>query len=79
MQVLLGFLRTPRNDSLKRVIILICGLAEIGVEAEVPDCQREIVGAGIAILLFPDPTAFDQATTGRAPKNTVRRGHRIVA
>ena len=73
-----SFLRTPRDHGLNRVIILVCGLSEIGVEAEVPDAQSEVVSAGVTVLLLPDAAAFDQAAAWRAAENTVRGGHGIL-
>ena len=39
-------------------IILVRGLAEVGVEAVVADGQRVVVGAGLLVLLLPDAAAL---------------------
>jgi len=66
-----SFLRAPGDHGLNRIIILVCGLAEIGVEAEVPDAHGEVVSTGVTVLLLPDAAAFDQTAAWRSAENTV--------
>lgn len=32
-------------------------LADVTIEAMIIDCQREVLGNGVAVLLLPEPTA----------------------
>lgn len=79
MQIFWHLLRTPEDDSLNRIINLDCGFAEIGIEAEVPDVQGEVVGTGFTVLLLPNDAAIDQLAAERTAEITVRGGHRMAA
>ena len=74
-----GVFRPPGNDRLQGQIVLVRGLAEVSVEAVVADGQREIVGAGLFVLLLPDAAALDQLAARGAAEHTVRGGHRVRA
>jgi hypothetical protein len=74
-----GVFGTPGDDSLQGQIVLVRGLAEVGVEAVVADGQRVVVGAGLLVLLLPDAAALDQLAAGRATEDAVRGGHRVRA
>jgi len=58
---------------------LVCGFAEVRVEAEVPDAHCEVVSTGVTVLLLPDAAAFNQTAAWRSTENTERGRHRIVA
>ena len=74
-----GVLRPPGDDRLQGQIVLVRGLAEVGVEAVVADGQRVVVRAGLLVLLLPDATALDQLAARGAAEDAVRGGHRVRA
>lgn len=45
-------------------IVLVCGLAEIGVQAVLADGERAVVGAALLVLLLPDSAALYQLAAG---------------
>lgn len=73
----LGIFATLGDHSLQGQIVLVRGLAEVGVEAVVAECQRVVVGAGLFVLYLPDAAAFDQIAGCGAAENVVRGGHRV--
>ena len=74
-----GVFGTPGDDGLQGQIVLVRGLAEVGVEAVVADGQRVVVCAGLLVLLLPDAAAFDQLAARGAAEDAVRGGHRVRA
>ena len=74
-----GVFGTPGDDRLKGQIVLVRGLAEVGVEAVIADGQRVVVGAGLLVLLLPDAAALDQLAARGAAEDAVRGGHRVRA
>lgn len=55
------------------------GLAKIGVEAVIRDCQREAIDPGLAALLLPDADALNKAVLRRTDENAMCRRHGIFA
>ncbi len=74
-----GVFGAPGDDGLQGQIVLVRGLAEVGVEAVVADGQRVVVGAGLLVLLLPDAAALDQLAARGAAEDAVRGGHRVRA
>ncbi len=74
-----GVFGTPGDDGLQGQIVLIGGLAEVGVEAVVADGQRVVGCAGLLVLLLPDAAALDQLAARGAAEDAVRGGHRVRA
>ena len=66
-----GVFWTPGDDSLQGQIVLVRGLAEVGVEAVVADGQRVVVGAALLVLLLPDAAALDQLAARGAAEDAV--------
>ena len=62
----------PRDDGLQGQIVLVRGLAEVGVEAMVADGQRVVVSAGLLVLLPPDTAALDQLAAPGAAEGEER-------
>ena len=67
------------GDGLQGQIVLVRGLAEVGVEAVVADGQCVAVSAGLLVLLLLDAATFDQLAAWGPAEDTVRGGHRIRA
>ena len=74
-----GVFRAPGDNGLQGQIVLVCGLAEVRVEAVVADVQRVVVSAGLLVLLLPDAAALDQLAARGAAEDAVRGGHRVRA
>ncbi|WP_299913395.1 hypothetical protein [uncultured Paracoccus sp.] len=58
---------------------MVRGLAKVGVEAMVAEHQREVVGAGLLVLLLSDTAALDQLSARGAAEDTVRGSHQVRA
>ena len=58
-----GVLWTPRDDGLQGHVVLVCGLADVGVERVIADRLGEVIRAGFLVLLLPYAAAFNQLTT----------------
>ena len=74
-----GVFRTPGDNGLQGQIVLVRGLAKVGVEAVIADGQCVVVGAGLLVLLLPDAAALDQLAARGAAEDAVRGGHRVGA
>ena len=74
-----GVFGTPGDDSLQGQIVLVRGLAEVGVEAVVTNRQGVVVGAGLLVLLLPDAAALDQLASWEMAEDAMRGGHRVRA
>lgn len=59
--------------------MLMCGLAEVGIETVIADRQREVISPGPPVALLPGSAALDEPAARRTPKDAMRQFCGVVA